>query len=76
MKKIFNTEIIERYLKENDISKKEFCLACKIPLSTLNKIFKHNTDFDIVHLFRLAFYLNIEVKDLFQKNEPKDPFFA
>ena len=39
MKKIYRTEIIEKYLKENKISKAEFCRRCGISNTVLKNIY-------------------------------------
>lgn len=68
MKKIFKIEIIENYLKANQMTEKEFCRLCNIPLSTLQKLFAHNFDFDLVDIFKVSRVLNLHIKDLFIKN--------
>ena len=47
MKNTIKTEIIEKYMNENKLSKTKFCKMCKISPSTLNKIMTKNTLLDM-----------------------------
>lgn len=38
MKNTIKTELIESFIKDNNLSKSKFCKMCKISQSTLNKI--------------------------------------
>lgn len=54
MKKImnYNTKLIDRYLEENHLTKKEFCKKCGISLYTLDSFYK-SRDIDIIQFFRV-----------------------
>ena len=54
MEKVYRTELLEEYIKEHKISKKEFCIRAKISLYTLNKILNHNTYIGILTINRVA----------------------
>ena len=65
MKKIIKTEIIEKYLKENKISKTKFCKMCEISVSTFNLAMDNNGNFGIIALCKMARVMNREIKELF-----------
>lgn len=67
--KIFNTEIILIFLKQNNLSKNAFCKLCKINPSVLNKILNQQTNFRTLSVFKIARVMNIHVKELFIKKE-------
>lgn len=41
MEQIYNTKLIDTYLKENKMSKTAFCKQCKISDELLKKFYKH-----------------------------------
>ena len=61
MKNIIKTELIENFIKENNLSKSKFCKICKISQSTLNKIMTNSENLRIVALFKIARVLKIQV---------------
>ena len=65
MKNTIKTEIIEKFMLENKLCKTKFCKMCKISLSTLNKIFANDRNFDIIELFKIARVIKIEVYQMF-----------
>ena len=65
MQKIIKTEIIENYLKENNISKYKFCKLCNVSRNIFDKIMANDTNFGIKALFKIARILNIEAHELF-----------
>ena len=62
----FNLKLIKNYIKENQLTKTEFCKRCKIHISVLNKIFVNQTNFRYIALFKIAKELNIHIAKLFQ----------
>ena len=58
------TELIEKYLKDNNLSKTKFCKMCKISPSTLNKIMNNDGHFRITALFKIARVMNLYVHQL------------
>lgn len=54
MKNTIKTELIENFIKENNLSKSKFCEMCKISQSTLNKIMTNNENFKMIALFKIA----------------------
>ena len=65
MKNTTKTELIENFIKENNLSKSKFCKMCKISQSTLNKIITNNENFRIIALFKIARVLKIQVFEMF-----------
>ncbi len=65
MKNTTKTELIENFIKENNLSKSKFCKMCKISQSTLNKIMTNNENFRIIALFKIARFLKIQVFEMF-----------
>ena len=65
MKNTIKTELIENFVKENNLSKSKFCEMCKISQSTLNKIMTNNENFRIIALFKIARVLKIQVYQMF-----------
>lgn len=65
MKNTIKTELIENFIKDNNLSKSKFCKMCKISQSTLNKIMTNNENFKIIALFKIARVLKIQVFEMF-----------
>ena len=65
MKNTIKTELIENFIKENNLSKSKFCEMCKISQSTLNKIITNNENFRIIALFKIARVLKIQIYQMF-----------
>lgn len=59
-----NKSLIEKYLKANKLSKKEFCKKCKIGISTLRRVMS-DKDVYLISLFRIAKKMKIPVSELF-----------
>ena len=67
MENTIKTELIEKFIKENNLSKSKFCEMCKISQSTLNRIMTNRENFRIIALFKIARVLNNEVYKMFNK---------
>lgn len=65
MKNTIKTEIIEKYMNENKLSKTKFCKMCKISPSTLNKIMTNDDNFGIIALFKIARVIKVQVYQMF-----------
>ena len=65
MKNGIKTELIENFIKENNLSKSKFREMCKISQSTLNKIMTNSENFRIIALFKIARVLKIQVFEMF-----------
>lgn len=55
-------EVIMQYIKEHNLTKKEFCKLCNIGKSTLYRVLKGENGYD--PLFKIAFATKIPMKDL------------
>lgn len=64
-KKFIKTELIEKYLQDNKLSKTGFCKKCKISPSTLKKVMEQNANVGIVGIFKIAFAMNLRTCDIF-----------
>ncbi|MCH5164393.1 MAG: helix-turn-helix transcriptional regulator [Clostridiales bacterium] len=67
MKNEFKTEIIESYLKENNLSKSKFCKLCGISTCTLNRVM-NNKNCRISAFFKIAKAVKVQVYQLFSEN--------
>ena len=65
MKNTIKIEIIEKFMRENKISKTKFCKMCKISSNTLNKIMAKDDNFGIIALFKIAKVIKIQVYQMF-----------
>ena len=65
MKNTIKVELIENFIKENNLSKSKFCEMCKISQSTLDKIMTNSENFRIIALFKIARVLKIQVYQMF-----------
>ena len=65
MKNTIKSELIENFIKENNLSKSKFCKMCKISQRTLNKIMTNSENFRIIALFKIARVLKIQVFEMF-----------
>lgn len=65
MKNEVNVELLKNYMKEQGLSKTEFCRQCKISIEVLNKILANKDNFRIIAIFKIARKLNIQIYELF-----------
>lgn len=56
--------LIDNYIKENKISKTEFCKRCKISPQTLKSVYDEEPHTHFKTLFKIARTLNIKIYDL------------
>ncbi|MBQ8308494.1 MAG: helix-turn-helix transcriptional regulator [Clostridia bacterium] len=59
------TEMLEKFIRENKLSKNQFCKMCKISHVTLQKIMTNKSNFRISAIFRIARAMQIEVWEMF-----------
>lgn len=62
-----NTSKIQNYIKENNLTKQQFCKQCNISPSVLNKILKDQHNIHILALFKIAKVINIQVFEFFEE---------
>ena len=65
MNKIYKVELIDKYLKENKISKTAFCKLNKISPSTLKNIYLQNGNISLPRVFKIIDTLKVKTKDFF-----------
>lgn len=66
MENKIKTKILENFMKDNQLSKTQFCKLCKISPSTFQKIMTNNFHFKISALFKIAKVINIQVFQMFE----------
>lgn len=64
MEKRIKTYLIEEYLKEKNLTKKEFCRLCKMSYPTLQKVLKQDYTVRIGAIFKIAKQMNLYITDL------------
>ncbi len=67
MENLIKAKVIDKFMKENKMSKSKFCKLCKISLSSFNKLMSGSLNFGIIILFKIAKMLKIEVYELFEE---------
>ena len=60
---MIKTELIEKYIQNNNLSKTKFCQMCEISPSTLKRIMS-NSNFRLNALFKIAKVLNVAVYEM------------
>ena len=68
MKNRFKSEVIEKFLKENNMTKTELCRRSKVGLKTLNEMLCGAFNYRVISLFKLARVVGIEMCDFFEKD--------
>ncbi|MBQ7373595.1 MAG: hypothetical protein IJW64_03430 [Clostridia bacterium] len=59
MEKIFKTDLIKNYLEQNNLTEKDFCNLCKISETALSLIWQHDSEIELLCLFKIAKKLNL-----------------
>ena len=65
MKNRIDTDKISEFMLKNNLSKSTFCKRCNISTYTYDKIFKQDTNINLVALFKIAREMNLFISDLF-----------
>ncbi len=60
MKEIVNTKLISDYIKNNNLTKKEFCKQCNISKSTFYKIMA-GKNYYLIALFKIAKKMGVKI---------------
>ena len=60
------TELVENYIKENNLTKTKFCKLCGINYNQYQKFMANNLNFDVIVLFRIGRLINVKVYQLFK----------
>ncbi|MBQ7797942.1 MAG: hypothetical protein IJ371_02340 [Clostridia bacterium] len=64
MTKYINTQLIEKYIKDNNLSMTAFCKKCKIGLDTFYKIML-NKNVMTSSLYKISKCMNVEFSKIF-----------
>jgi len=64
MKITFNLNLLNNFMQQNNLSKKQFCKLCNISTYKLNKIFSHKTNIRLTNMLKLRDYTKIPLKEL------------
>lgn len=67
MKNKIKVEYITNYLKENAMSKSEFCKRCKISNYSFNKIMSNEDNFSLITLFKISQFIKVEMIKFFNQ---------
>ena len=60
-----NTELIKKYIKDNQLTMSKFCKLSKISPSVFKKMMKNKTNFRIISLFKVAKLIKLELYQMF-----------
>lgn len=66
MKAKIKTEIFENFMKENNLSKSQFCKMCKISPSTFKKIMNNDLHFCTSALFKIEKTIKVKIFQMFE----------
>ncbi len=64
---IVKAELIERFIKENNLTVKEFAKKCNVPLVAITRVLKYKRSYNFILIFRIACGLDIDVRKLFEE---------
>ena len=64
MEKIIDDTKIFNFIQENNLTHKEFCKRCRVPLTVLDKIKNNDLNYNIVYLLRIARVMDIDFRVL------------
>jgi len=70
-KEVINTDLIDEFIKNNKLSRYEFCSLCKVPYSVLEQIYNDDYNFDIIYFFKIAYKINIHPAQMFKMIDDK-----
>ncbi len=65
MKSILNIDLINDYIKKNNLTNAGFCKLCNISEETFKLILNDNTDIDLTDLFRISRILGVRICEMF-----------
>ena len=54
------------YLRENKLSRKEFCVRCGVCLNQVNKLIKGDLSLTVPNLLKIAKYIDAEMIEFFR----------
>ena len=66
MENKINIELIEKYIKENNLSKTRFCQKCKIGLRTYEKMMNSSLEINLKVFVKVAKVMDIRLCEMFK----------
>ena len=71
MDQTIKVDKIKKFLKDHNMTNKEFCERCGISNFVLKKILADETNFGVNVIFRVASFMNVKVSSLINYNFSK-----
>lgn len=65
MNNVINIDLILEYIKQNNLSKTQFCKKCKVSPVTFNKILKGDKDVQFKSILKIAIVMRCRLDKLF-----------
>lgn len=65
IKDLYNVKLIEDFMKENRITKTEFCKRCGLDLGTLDRVLLGHVNMRVQALIKLSEYMQVPIEKLF-----------
>lgn len=69
MKYKIRINLIKFFMRENNLSKKDFCKLCNISIRTLNKLFENDHNFGIQNLVNISDIIHVPMFLLFEEDD-------
>ncbi len=69
MEKVVKSEIIKNYIKNYNLTIKQFCEQCKISEATLSKLLKGEPDYKISTLHKVCKIIECKIWELINEEE-------
>ncbi|MBQ8444289.1 MAG: helix-turn-helix transcriptional regulator [Clostridia bacterium] len=63
MENRYNIKLIEDFIKKNNLTKADFCSACKISVYSLRRIYEGYTKIRVTTLIKIVQFLHVRMKD-------------
>ena len=63
----FNIELISMYIKDNNLSKKEFCKKCNVSMYALNKIYSGDLHISVKTWIKIADFLKVDIFEVLKR---------
>lgn len=64
-----NTVLIEKFMKDKNLSKTAFCKFCKIGYKTFTKIMTGQRNMNLIGIIKIAVAMGIKPSELFYQTE-------
>ena len=64
---LFNPGLIMIYIKQHNLTKKEFCKQCKVSITQLNKMYDCDATVGVKEWLRVANFINAHPLDLIKQ---------